>query len=237
MSDNPIELALVIPVYNEEAVIGTVLEDWRQMLNGLGIAYEIHVYDGGSKDRTAAIIRDVAQRAPQVQLHVKPNTPHGPTILFGYRENSDKEWVFQVDADNEMPAKSFPALWSRRNEYDLLLGRRGSSYRPLVRRLVSLFSRIVVGLFYGAQIHYVNSPFRLMRNAAFRNYFALIPSTTLAPNILLSGIACLKKLRIYETIVTYQYRTTGCASVPLTKTLKVALRSFWETARFRFAIQ
>ena len=237
MSDNHSELALVIPVYNEEAIVGAVLEDWSRMLQGLGIAYEIHVYDGGSRDRTAAIVGEIAQRNPRVRLQVKPNTAHGPTILFGYRENADTDWLFQVDSDNEMSAESFPALWSRRHEYDLLLGRRGASHRPFFRRVISLCSRIVVGLFYGPGIHYVNSPYRLMRSAAFRNYFALIPATTLAPNIILSGIACLKKFRIYETTVEYRYRTTGAASVHVAKALNVALRSFWETARFRFAIR
>ena len=43
------------------------------------------------------------QKATQDCLYAaKTNSGHGPTILLGYRENSDCAWVFQMDSDDEM---------------------------------------------------------------------------------------------------------------------------------------
>ena len=234
MSHDRVELAVVIPAYNEGQMILTTLDGWTRVMEGLGVSYEIHVYDGDSRDGTLDRIRSAMAGDARIKLHIKPRLPHGPAILLGYRENADKEWIFQVDADNEMPPDDFPLLWARRAEYDLLLGRRYGGRRPFLRKVISFFSRLIVGAFYGTGIHYVNSPYRLMRTSVFRLYFDIIPSDTVAPNLILSGIACVKHWRIYEMPVAYAYRTTGAVSTNVVKLFKAVIRSLAQTVRFRF---
>ena len=46
------ELAVVIPVYNEEEIIAAVVNSSKEELNKLGVHFIIHVYNDGSKDDT-----------------------------------------------------------------------------------------------------------------------------------------------------------------------------------------
>ena len=124
MTSAEAELAVIIPVYNEEEVIGTVLDAWLGELNRLDINYEIHVYNDGSKDNTLTILNEYNASNTRVVVHNKVNSGHGPTVLRGYKDNSDIEWIFQIDSDDEIGPESFELLWKKRESYDLLLGRR-----------------------------------------------------------------------------------------------------------------
>lgn len=237
MPEKKLDLCVVIPVYNEEGAIENVLRKWTGMLDGLGIRYEIHAWNDGSRDSTGSILaRFAAASGGRVVARDKPNSGHGPTILGGYRIAADRaEWVFQIDSDDEMGPEGFAELWERRAEYDFLVGRRAGRRQPLPRKLVSAVSRLSVRLFYGrGGVWDVNSPYRLMRAAAFRPFYRAIPDDTFAPNVLLAGLAARHRLRCFETPVAQHDRTTGEVSIKKWKLLKVAARSFLQTIRFSF---
>jgi Glycosyltransferases involved in cell wall biogenesis len=230
------ELAVIIPVYNEAGIIAAVLQKWNAKLSELQIDFEIHVYNDGSKDGTPVILKRVAASNPGIIVHDKPNSGHGPTILQGYRENSNARWLFQVDSDDEMDVADFDRLWSKRSGYDFIIGIRDGRHSPKARRIISLVSRLVIRLFYGRGVWDVNSPYRLLRSEHFRKLFFSIPGDTFAPNVIISGYACLKKLRILQLPVKYHDRTTGEVSIQKWKLFKAALKSFTQTIGFRFGL-
>jgi len=232
-----LDLCVVIPVYNEEGAIENVLRKWTAMLDGLGIRYEIHAWNDGSRDSTGSILARVSSDSGgRIVARDKPNSGHGPTILGGYRIAADRaEWVFQTDSDDEMGPESFPELWNRRERFDFLLGRRDGRRQPMARRIVSSVSRLSVRLFYGrGGVWDVNSPYRLMRSSAFAPFFRAIPDDTFAPNVLLSGLAAPHRLRCFEMPVPQRDRTTGEVSIKKWKLLKAAAKSFFQTIRFSF---
>jgi glycosyltransferase involved in cell wall biosynthesis len=226
------ELAVVMPVFNEENIIEKVLEKWVNALNYLSIDFQIHVYNDGSKDNTLEITEQLANKYSSIIVHDKKNSGHGPTILIGYQENCDAKWIFQVDSDDEMDPESFEILWNEKEKYDFLIGRRNGRNSPLARRIVSYISKIVVNIFYGYGVSDVNSPYRLMRNDIFRDIYNKIPLDTFAPNVIISGIACFKKCRVLEIPVAYRSRTTGEVSIKKTKLLKASIKSFIQTIKF-----
>jgi len=235
MDDKTAELAIIIPVYNEEKAIENVLEKWSSELEHLGICYQIHVYNDGSKDNTSAVLAEQANRCAQIIIHDKENSGHGPTILQGYQENSDKPWIFQVDSDDEISPHYFHELWERRDEFDFLIGNRKERESPLSRKIVSFVSRLTVRILYGTGVYDVNSPYRLMRTDVFKDYFSAVPSDTFAPNVIISGIACLKKFRTYQIPVSHSFRRTGEVSIKKAVLLKAAVESFIQTVCFRFS--
>ena len=232
-------LCVVMPVYNEQDAIGPVLEKWDAVLKALGISYEIRPYNDGSRDGSLDVMRSVAQRiGPQISVRDKPNGGHGNTILTGYREAAADgfDWIFQIDSDDEMGPERFNELWSRRNDYDFLVGIRHGRRQALPRKIVSFVSRLCVRLFYGKSVWDVNTPYRLMRVSAFKDFYSQIPMTTFAPNVILSGLAARHKLRCFETPVPQHDRTTGEVSIKKWKLLKAAAKSFWQTVVFSFGI-
>lgn len=229
MSDR---LCVVMPVYNEQEAIGPVLEKWDAALKALGIDYEIRPYNDGSRDASLAVMRQTARRlGPQICVRDKANGGHGHTILTGYREAAADgfDWIFQIDSDDEMGPEKFGELWSRRNGYDFLIGIRDGRKQALPRKIVSFVSRLCVRIFYGKSVWDVNAPYRLMRVAAFKDWYGRIPLTTFAPNVILSGLAARGSLRCFETRVPQHDRTTGEVSIKKWKLLKAAARSFAQT--------
>ena len=231
-SISKIHLNLVIPIYNEEEIIKVVVKDWIKTLDKLNINYRIKLYNDGSTDSTYEIIKTLKKDYPEIIEFInKENTGHGPTILLGYMQSLNSEWIFQVDSDNEMRASHFEKFWKAKDNYDLVIGKRVNRTSPLFRRLMTYTSYLVVRLFYGKGIIDVNSPYRLMRSSIFKEIFTNIPSDTFAPNILISGIATKKKLKIKNYDIQFDTRTTGINSLNsnFIKLFKVSIKSFYET--------
>lgn len=238
--DEQENLAVVIPVYNEEAVIETVLRKWIEALDALKINYRIHVYNDGSKDSTSEKLAACEKLfGGRLAVHEKKNSGHGPTILKGYRENGSAYcWIFQTDSDDEMSPVHFHELWERRGEYDFVTGRRDQRKQNLSRAAVSFLSRWTVRLFYGGNTVWdVNSPYRLMRSEAFAPLFEVIPPDTFAPNVVVSGYVALNRLRFLEINVPQTNRKTGCVSIRKWKLFKASVKSFCQTVRIAFRIR
>ncbi len=231
------ELTVVMPVYNEEEVISVVLNDWIKELRRLGIDFELCIYNDGSTDETLKSINEIEKKNNELKVIDKPNSGHGPTVLLGYQEAKGK-WIFQTDSDNEIKPDQFQKVWEQRDDSDLIVGFRVDRESPTVRKIVSFISKWSIRLLYGKGVRDVNCPYRLLRNKKFEKTFSKIPSDTFAPNVILSGISCYKKMKIIEVPVSFSPRSTGEVSAVLQKwkLLKVAILCWWQTISFRLKI-
>jgi dolichol-phosphate mannosyltransferase len=102
------QLSIVIPAYNEERFIGTLLEQIRRVdLTPLGLTKEVIVVDDCSRDRTSEIVRGF----PEVQLHRQAvNGGKGQAVRQGIAMATGELLIIQ-DADLEYdPADYVPML-------------------------------------------------------------------------------------------------------------------------------
>lgn len=228
------ELIVVIPVYNEQEIIATVIKKWTKLLSDMMIDFEIRVYNDGSKDNTLKTLRDLESKYSNLKIIDKTNSGHGPTILKGYKESLNAEWIFQIDSDDEIDVTYFPELWNYRNQYDFLIGKRMNRNTPAIRKLISLISRLTISILYGNRVYDVNCPYRLMRTSAVKGFIPSIPDDTLAPNLIIAGMASQKKLAVFQTEVRFKFRTTGEVSIKRWKLIKFSVKSFWQTFLYRF---
>lgn len=90
-------------------------------------------------------------------------------------------------------------------------------------------------LFYGKGVTDVNTPYRLMRKNVFVKIYNKFPKDTFAPNVIISGIVGLKKMRIFEIPVSHQHRRTGEVSIEHFKLLQMAIKSFIQTISYRIS--
>ena len=229
------ELTVIMPVYNEDEVIMEVLNEWLEALRKLDIDFDLCVYNDGSKDNTLGEINKVAIKNNEIKVFDKKNSGHGPTIIEGYRQ-SKGEWIFQTDSDNEISPDQFVKIWEKRSEMDFIIGTRIDRKSPMSRKIISLFSKYTIRFLYGKGVSDVNCPFRLYNNEKFAESFKKIPSDTFAPNVILSGIACHHRTKIFEVPVVFKPRSTGEVSIQKWKLLKVAFKSYWQTISFRIKI-
>jgi len=100
-------VAVVVPAYNEEALIGETLDSIPD--------YVIRVYavDDGSADRTGAIIDAYARHDPRiVPIHHDPNRGVGAAITSGYLRavEDGMDLVAVMAGDNQMDPNYLPSL-------------------------------------------------------------------------------------------------------------------------------
>lgn len=232
MSSLQKDVAIIVPVYNESAIIAHVLTDWVTVLKQLNCSFLIQVINDGSTDHTAEICDDIAKKHPEIQVTHQLNSGHGPTLTFGYQHIQNVHWVFQVDSDNEITAESFPILWKERHHHALVIGQRQNRSFSLDRKITSWVANTVTRLLVGAKIKDVNCPFRLFHVNTFQPYFNQLPSNGLIPNILLSYIAQKKKLSIKEMPIVFQPRKTGIVSLVRFKLIRFSINAFFQYIQF-----
>lgn len=111
-------LSIVIPAYNEEAFIETLLEQVvRVPTERLGYSKEILVVNDGSKDGTEAAAKRFAESHPEVKVLTQvPNQGKGKAVRRGIRESTG-DFVLIQDADLEYDPQ----------DYLVLLGALGNS--------------------------------------------------------------------------------------------------------------
>ena len=207
------DVAVVIPVFNEEKLIGECINEWLNVLDSVNLNYEILIIDDGSSDATISIVERYRDNQ-NIQLIIKQNEGHGPTILAGYkRAVGIAEWVFQADSDNEINPNQFSALWSRRQGQDAVIAWRQGRNQTTVRRLVTFFARVTTKVLFRCHLRDVNIPFRLFRSETLTILLEKIPSDTFAPNIALSGALSLMNFQVEECPVVFNERIVGESSL------------------------
>ena len=228
-----LDLAVVMPVYNEAGCIADVIRSWLQVLEAESLRFSLIVLNDGSNDATAEALQRFANDSRVDVIH-KPNSGHGPTILLGYRRAVGiANWVFQVDSDDELAATEFPAMWRVRPAYDAVIGVRFGRRQPVARWVITRLSRMLVRLCYGGTVKDVNVPFRLIRADVLSSFVTLIPSDTFAPNVVVSGVLAGGPFRVANVRVTHRDRRTGQVSIMRWRLWKGALRSALQTIRCR----
>ena len=207
------DVAVVIPVFNEEKLIGECINEWLNVLDSVNLNYEILIIDDGSSDATISIVERYGDNQ-NIQAIIKQNEGHGPTILAGYkRAVGIAEWVFQADSDNEISPNQFSALWSRRQGQDAVIAWRQGRNQTTVRRLVTFFARVTTKVLFRCHLRDVNIPFRLFRSETLTILLEKIPSDTFAPNIALSGALSLMNYQVEECPVIFNERIVGESSL------------------------
>ena len=200
--ESQLDLTVVMPVYNEEQVIGHTLRSWLSMLDELAINYELIALNDGSRDQTSEVLEEFASEN-KITVVEKSNEGHGPTILRGYWEATKRSnWVFQVDSDNEMSADAFPKFWELSKEADVILGYRTGRSQTLDRKLISVIAGWTVRVAYGCKLRDVNCPYRLIRSNLLVPILEFIPNDTFAPNVIISGTLARCGFQIIEVTIS-----------------------------------
>ncbi|MDI7262127.1 MAG: glycosyltransferase, partial [Thermodesulfobacteriota bacterium] len=60
----PVEISVVVPVFNEEGNLPILISKLVQVLNPLGLSYEVIFVDDGSSDGSRKILKEMVSRYP-----------------------------------------------------------------------------------------------------------------------------------------------------------------------------
>ncbi len=114
---NIIQLSVVIPVYNEEEGLQALFDRLYPALDKLNFVYEIVFVNDGSRDRSAAILREQFQHRPDVTRVILFNGNFGQhmAIMAGF-EQSRGQRIVTLDADLQNPPEDIGLLLSKMDE-------------------------------------------------------------------------------------------------------------------------
>jgi len=111
MSDSTPKLSVVIPGYNEEPGLQALFDRLYPALDELGVPYEVLFVNDGSRDRSAAILKDQFLRRPEVTRVILFNANYGQhmAIIAGF-EHCRGERIVTLDADLQNPPEEIGKL-------------------------------------------------------------------------------------------------------------------------------
>jgi glycosyltransferase involved in cell wall biosynthesis len=118
-------LSLVLPIFNEEAVIPELHARLQKFLPALGVESEVVFVDDGSRDRSLELLRTLSAAEPRYRvLSFARNFGHQAAITAGL-DHARGEAVVVMDADLQDPPEvvlEMVAKW--REGFDVVYGKR-----------------------------------------------------------------------------------------------------------------
>lgn len=234
------KLAIVIPAWNEEGSLASMIGSLRKLVIP-GVSLDIIVVDDGSVDHT----REVALRCGAYVVSHPFNLGIGMAVQTGFKIAIERgaELVVQMDGDGQHPPRQLLRLVQglSRHHADVVIGSRfvrgardlssTSGYRWVGGRILSLLIRMLTGL----RITDPTSGFRLYNRRAAQvisgNYSDDYPEVTALITFRQEG------LRIVEVPVNMRPRERGVSSINAYRSVyymtKVTLASVMARIRSR----
>lgn len=225
-----------MPVYNEEANLRSVLEEWLAELRLVlhGDPFVFVVLDDGSQDKSPGILRECAAGSPELRVINKKNSGHGQTCMMGYHmaAESGTEWVLQIDSDGQCDPHFFRQLWEVREQAESVFGFRKIRRDGLLRKLVSRVLSLAVFLCTGTWIRDPNSPYRLMRAGSLKAVLPLVPKGVNLSNVFIS-ILLERTAGIRWLDISFRARSGGASSIKGFNFIREGLRLISELWTFQ----
>ena len=110
-SSSPIQLSVVIPVYNEELNLPTLFNRLYPVLDGLGRRYEIVFTNDGSHDRSIELLKAQFNARPDVTRVIDFNANYGQHMaIIAAFERVRGDIIVTLDADLQNPPEEIPKL-------------------------------------------------------------------------------------------------------------------------------
>ena len=153
------EISVVIPVYNEAALVAEAVGELRRNLDALGWDFEIVLAENGSRDGTQEALREISRTDPRVRWFHEDEADYGRALKRGILEARGRVVICdEIDlCDVGFYQRALPLL---AEGADLVVGskamRGAADGRPWIRRVatrtINLLLRVTTG-FRGTDTH------------------------------------------------------------------------------------
>lgn len=196
------KLSVIIPVYNEEKTIGSIIQ---KVLNSPVVA-EIIVVNDGSKDRTLNALKKIADKKIKIFSH-KKNQGKGAAIITGITKASS-EYVIIQDADLEYDPSEFILLLKNASNKTAVYGSRilGKNKHAYTRTyLGNILVTAFCNLLFGVKLTDSYTCYKLVPLKALRDINLSSKGFEIEAEITAKLIK--KGLNIIEVPISYQPRT------------------------------
>lgn len=202
------EIAVLIPCYNEELTIKKVINDFRKELPEASI----YVYDNNSSDKTSEIAK-----AEGAIVRKEPRQGKGNVVRSMFRD-IDADIYIMVDGDDTYPADEVHKLMQPviDKEADLVIGDRlsngtyGNENKRKFHGFGNTLVRVLVNSLYGSNIQDMMTGYRVFSKMFVKTMPVLSKKFEIETEMSLHSLD--KNLKIKEIPITYRDRPEGSVS-------------------------
>jgi glycosyltransferase involved in cell wall biosynthesis len=206
------KLTVIIPIYNEEAVIPAVLPAMMSFCQMHG--YNMVLVNDGSRDNSLKLISILAEGHDSIRIvSHKLNRGYGGALKSGILASNTDYSIF-VDSDGQHKMEDVLNLHKRiiEEDADMIVGsrkgQRGIWYRELGKTIIRSIARILMKV----PIYDINSGMKIFRTELAKNYIHLYPDS-----MAFSDIICLvflhKRYLVLEEPITIEERKGGTSTI------------------------
>ena len=212
-----VQLAVVIPVYNEEANLSVLMQRIMPVMQGLGKSFEIIFIDDGSRDNSLEILKGFAQNTQVKVVELTRNYGQHAAIMAGF-SITQADIVITMDADLQNPPEEITNLVKVMEEgnYDVVgtirKGRKDSFFRILPSKIINIVARKITGVNmrdWGCMLRCYRRPV-IERMIQCHEHATFIPA-----------LAMVFAKRVTEIEVAHEERYGGKSNYPLRKLINL----------------
>ena len=149
------DISVVIPLFNEEESIPLLYEAVSGALESYGRPYEVIIVDDGSRDRSFALLSEIAGHDPHfVIIRLRRNTGQTAAFAAGFAYARGVV-VVTMDAEMQNDPRDIPLLMAKVDEgFDIVSGwRKDRQDRFLDRRLPSMIANRLISNVTDVRLH------------------------------------------------------------------------------------
>jgi glycosyltransferase involved in cell wall biosynthesis len=216
--NNPLDLTIVLPVYNEAGALPELHAELTTVLSALGKSYEIIAVDDGSRDESLAVLKQLAQADPHlVVIALRRNFGQTAAFAAGF-DHARGAVVVTLDADGQNDPTDIPAILSKLEEgYDIVSGWRQNRKEPFfLRRLPSIIANWLISRSTDVKLHDYGCSLKAYRSEVVKNVHLYGELHRFIP-----ALASWMGVEIAEVMVNDRKRAYGKSKVGLGRTLRV----------------
>tara|TARA_B100000482_G_scaffold122768_1_gene88786 strand:- start:346 stop:1308 length:963 start_codon:yes stop_codon:yes gene_type:complete len=227
----PLDLSVVVPLYNEEESLPHLVEQLLTALRPSGERFELVLVNDGSNDRTAEVLERLSRDIPElVGVLLRKNYGQTAAMAAGF-DVARGEVIVSLDGDLQNDPADIPMLLSKLREgYDLVSGwRHQRQDAALQRKLPSKIANRLIGRVTGVRLHDYGCSLKAYSRdvlSDMRLYGEL--------HRFLPALAFIEGARITEVKVNHRARQFGTSKYGIDRTFRVLmdLLTVWFMKRF-----
>ena len=228
-----LDLSIIIPALNEGPNLDLLLPHVRDVVDALGVTYEILIVTREADPETVA----VAEKARAVVLEQRERG-YGGALLAGFAV-ARGEYFLTMDADLSHRPDFIRDLWGLRHSAEVLVASRyvkgGSAQMPLSRYVLSRVLNLFFGLGLSLPVRDLSSGFRLYKADAVRYQQPSARDFDILQELLVRTYT--GGWRSMEVPFDYAPRRHGSSNARVFRFGLAYLRTFWSLWKLRNSIQ
>jgi glycosyltransferase involved in cell wall biosynthesis len=214
-----IDCSVVVPLYNESAVVQELYDRLTKTLTATNLSYELIFIDDGSKDNTLQLLKEISFKDSKVvTIELRRNFGQTPALAAGF-DIARGQIIISMDGDLQHLPEEIPVFLEKLNEgYDVVSGWRKNRVDNLVmRKIPSRAANWLASKISGVDIHDFGTTFKAYRREVIEELHLYGEMHRFIPALLSQTGA-----KIIEIPITNIERPSGSSNYGLGRTFRVA---------------